>query len=67
MALPLALVTEKFLEFIAMLGIIFTTALVTGLRPTTEWLLMIPIVILFTIFNTGVTMFTARRPCTSAT
>jgi len=60
MALPLALVTEKFLEFVPMLGIIFTAALLTGLRPTTDWLLMIPIVILFTIFNTGVTMFTAR-------
>jgi teichoic acid transport system permease protein len=60
MALPLALVTEKLLEFIPMLGIIFGTALLEGIAPTTHWLLMIPIVVLFTIFNTGVTMFTAR-------
>ncbi|HUP99885.1 MAG TPA: ABC transporter permease [Aeromicrobium sp.] len=60
MALPLALVTEKFLEFIPMLAIIFATVLAYGVRPEAEWLLMIPVVVLFTIFNTGVTMFTAR-------
>ena len=60
MALPLALVTEKLLEFVPMLGIIFATALFSGLRPTTEWLLMVPIVVLLTVFNAGVTMFTAR-------
>lgn len=60
MALPLALVTEKLLEFVPMLGIIFATALASGLRPTTDWLLMVPIVVLLTVFNAGVTMFTAR-------
>ena len=60
MALPLALVTEKLLEFVPMLGIIFATAIFSGLRPTTDWLLMVPIVVLLTVFNTGVTMFTAR-------
>jgi teichoic acid transport system permease protein len=60
MALPMALVTEKFLEFIPMLGIIFATAIFSGLRPTTDWLLMLPIVVLLTVFNAGVTMFTAR-------
>ncbi len=60
MALPLALVTEKLLEFVPMLGIIFATAIFSGLRPTTDWLLMLPIVVLLTVFNAGVTMFTAR-------
>ena len=60
MALPLALVTEKLLEFVPMLGIIFATAILSGLRPTTDWLLMLPIVVLLTVFNAGVTMFTAR-------
>ena len=60
MALPLALVTEKLLEFVPMLGIIFATVLISGIRPEAEWLLMIPVVALFGIFNTGVTMFTAR-------
>lgn len=60
MALPLALVIEKLLEFVPMVGIIFATALISGLRPTAEWLLMVPIVVLLTIFNAGVTMFTAR-------
>lgn len=60
MSLPLALVTEKLLEFIPMLGIIMATAILTGVYPTTRWLLLIPIVFLLTIFNAGVTMFTAR-------
>lgn len=60
MALPLALVTEKFLEFVPMLAIILATALGTGVRPTTDWLLLFPLVALFCIFNAGVTMFTAR-------
>lgn len=60
MALPLALVTQKLLEFVPMLGIIFGVALLSGVFPTANWLLMIPLVVLFTIFNAGVTMFTAR-------
>lgn len=60
MALPLALVTQKLLEFVPMVGIIFVTALGSGVRPTWNWLLIVPIVALLTIFNTGVTMFTAR-------
>jgi teichoic acid transport system permease protein len=60
MALPLALVTEKLLEFVPMLGIIYATALFSGLRPTLNWLLMVPIVVLLTIFNAGVTMAAAR-------
>lgn len=60
LALPLALVIEKLLLFVPMLGIIFTTALISGVLPTLKWLLMVPIVVLFTIFNAGVTMFAAR-------
>jgi len=60
MALPLALVTEKLLEFGPMLGIIFATALLSGVEPSASWLLMLPLLALFTIFNAGVTMFTAR-------
>lgn len=60
MVLPLALVTEKLLEFGPMLAIIFVTALFSGIEPSMSWLLMLPLVALFTIFNAGVTMFTAR-------
>ena len=34
--------------------------LVYGVPPEAEWLMMIPVVLLFTIFNTGITMITAR-------
>lgn len=60
MALPLAHVTQKFLEFVPMVGIIFIATLVDGFRPSKQWLLMIPVLILFTIFCTGVTLITAR-------
>ena len=60
MSLPLALVIEKLLEFVPMLAIIYGVVLVYGVRPELEWLLMIPVVVLFTVFNTGVTMITAR-------
>jgi teichoic acid transport system permease protein len=60
MSLPLALVIDKLLEFVPMLAIIYGVVLVYGVRPELEWLLMIPVVVLFTVFNTGVTMITAR-------
>jgi len=60
MALPLALVVEKVLEFFPMLVIIYAIALVSGIPPTPRWLLMVPLLVLFTIFNAGVTMLTAR-------
>lgn len=60
MALPLALVVEKFLEFMPMLGIVYATVLLSGIRPAASWLLMVPLLAMFTIFNAGVTMLTAR-------
>lgn len=60
MSLPLALVVQQLLEFIPMAAIIFGALLVYGITPEAEWLLFIPVIVLFTIFNTGITLITAR-------
>jgi teichoic acid transport system permease protein len=60
MALPLALVIQQLLEFLPMMLIVFGALAVYGIRPEAEWLLIVPVLALFTIFNAGVTMFTAR-------
>ena len=60
MSLPLALVAQQLLEFLPMAAIIFGALLVYGITPEAEWLLFIPVLVLFTIFNTGITLITAR-------
>jgi teichoic acid transport system permease protein len=60
MALPLALVIQQLLEFLPMVAIIFVALLVDGIRPEWEWLLFLAVISLFSIFNAGITMFTAR-------
>jgi teichoic acid transport system permease protein len=60
MSLPLALVTQRLLQFIPMIGVILVLVMISGFRPRLEWLELIPLVALFTLFNAGLTMFTAR-------
>lgn len=60
MALPLALVVQQLLEFVPMLAIIYGVVLAYGVLPRLDWLMMIPVVVLFTIFNAGIAMITAR-------
>ena len=60
MSLPLALVTQRLLEFAPMIAIMTGLVLAFGNPPRWEWLLVIPLVVLFTVFNTGLTLMTAR-------
>jgi teichoic acid transport system permease protein len=60
MSLPLALVTQRLLQFIPIVGLILVLVLLSGFRPRLEWLELIPLIALFTIFNAGLTMITAR-------
>lgn len=60
MSLPIALVAQRLLQFVPMLVMMFGVAMIFGNLPTLEWLLMVPLVVLFTIFNTGLTFITAR-------
>jgi teichoic acid transport system permease protein len=60
MSLPLALVTQRFLEFVPMVVITIGLVLAWGIPPQVHWLLLLPLVGLFTIFNAGLAMITAR-------
>ena len=60
MALPLALVAQRLLYFVPM-GIIMTILVTAfGTTPQLHWLMLVPLVALFTVFNTGLTFITAR-------
>jgi teichoic acid transport system permease protein len=60
MVLPLAAVTQRFLHFVPTLGIMFAFLLLSGNRPQWHWLLMIPVIGLFFVFNCGLALVTAR-------
>lgn len=60
MTLPLAVVVEELIEFLPMVVIAFIAVLIDGFRPNLGWLLIIPAIVIFTVFNTGVAMITAR-------
>lgn len=60
MSLPLALVGERLMQFIPMVAIMLITVSFYGNYPSVQWLLLFPLTILFTVFNTGLTLVTAR-------
>lgn len=60
MSLPLSLVGQRLLQFGPMILIMLIVAVASGNMPNWEWFLLIPLFILFTVFNTGLTLITAR-------
>lgn len=60
MSLPLSKVTEKFLHFLPTVPIMLVFALVMGERPQLRWLLLVPLIAIFFIFNAGLALITAR-------
>ena len=60
MCLPIALVGQRFMQFIPMVGIMALVSILNHNYPTLQWLLLIPLVALFTVFNMGLTLITAR-------
>ena len=60
MSLPLALVAQRLLEFAPMIAIMIAFVIGSGNAPLWDWLLLIPLVALFTVFNAGLTLITAR-------
>lgn len=60
LSLPLSSVTKCFLQFIPTLAIMAILVMLTGQRPQFQWLLMIPLVLIFFVFNAGLALFTAR-------
>lgn len=60
MSLPLATVTEKFLQFLPTVVIMLFFVLAMGERPSFRWLLLIPLITIFFVFNAGLALITAR-------
>lgn len=59
-SLPLAVVVEQFYGLMLSLSVMLIILIFMGHYPTWQWLLMIPLVALFAMFNAGVALLTAR-------
>jgi teichoic acid transport system permease protein len=60
LTLPVAEVLEQLLSLLPSIGLMLVILPFFGHWPTWSWLLMIPLLILFTLFNTGIALFAAR-------
>jgi teichoic acid transport system permease protein len=60
LTLPVAKVVEHLYSFFPCLLILMVVVPVMGHHPRLRWLLIIPLLALFTLFNTGVALFAAR-------
>lgn len=58
--LPVAEVIEEFLSLLPSIGLLLVVLPLLGHWPTWEWLLLIPLLALFTLFNTGIALIAAR-------
>ncbi|MBG0565161.1 ABC transporter permease [Actinoplanes aureus] len=59
-SLPLSVVLVEVRNYVVALLVLMGIVLLTGEPITPQWLLLIPVVFLHSIFNTGLTMFMAR-------
>ncbi len=58
--LPIAEVAEELISLLPSIAVLFVILPFLGHWPTWSWLLLVPLLILFTLFNIGVAFFTAR-------
>ncbi len=58
--LPIASVIQQFLTLVPMLGVMFIYCMILGTTPKLSWLMIIPLLIIFTMFNTGMALVCAR-------
>ena len=60
LTLPIAVVLENFMTLVPMLGVMGLALVVLGHPPAWEWLLMVPLLALYSLFNAGIAMIAAR-------
>ncbi|GAA1751655.1 ABC transporter permease [Aeromicrobium alkaliterrae] len=60
MALPIAVVVQRLLQFVPMLAIMVVVVAAFGHPVGPEWLLLLPLTALFFAFNTGLALIAAR-------
>lgn len=59
-ALPVAVVLQRLLQFVPMLAIMVGVVAVFGHPVSASWLLLVPLTALFFLFNTGLALIAAR-------
>ncbi len=60
MVLPLSAITQRLLQFIPSVVIMLLLNMAFGEMPRFQWLLLLPLIALYYLFNVGVGLFTAR-------
>jgi teichoic acid transport system permease protein len=60
MVLPLAVVTQRFLQFAPTVLIMLVFLIASGNRPQLQWLMILPIFAMYFMFNAGLALVTAR-------
>ena len=60
LVLPLAAVTHRFLQFLPTIVIMLVFLIVSGNPPQLHWLFIVPIFVLYFVFNCGLAMITSR-------
>ena len=60
MTLPLATVIQQLLNVTVILGVMYAILLVLGNPPMVSWLLIVPLIVIMTVFNTGVALIMSR-------
>lgn len=60
LTLPLAKIIENFLSLMPMILVMFFYLIVLGSYPTVRWLLLVPLLAIYTVFNTGIALIAAR-------
>lgn len=58
--LPLATVLQQLLTLAPVLGVMYVYCLILGAQPSWSWFLVLPLVGIYTLFNTGVALVAAR-------
>ncbi len=59
-ALPISALLENVLSHVIAIGVMWVVLVATGIRPSTTWLLVGPIIVIQSLFNLGLAMFVAR-------
>lgn len=60
MVLPLATVIQQLMNFVPTLALMIALTMIWGARPDVLWLLLIPLLAIFFVLNTGVSLIAAR-------
>lgn len=60
MTLPFSTILQQLLTLAPMLLVMVVYVMILGGRPTWSWLLLLPLIVLYTLFNSGVALICAR-------